>query len=212
MTNYPLEACALEYLRYEKRCFVVCTERTPMPELCRPDVLGLLPSRTLIEVEVKRTMADFRANGKKRGIKFRMNWPAQFYFMVHPDIADNVLAEIEAGLLDDTYQRAGVLTVSTTEVNSISGLNVVRCLKRAPTNRAAVELGFHQIAKMVRDQSGTMCGLAASNWNLRKQLEQDSQPISPGRPADAEPGAPSATAGEPSNSLWTMAGEHRGEL
>jgi hypothetical protein len=64
--DITLEAAAPKWLRYERRCLLACLGRNPLPEMCIPDILDLTPDRRLIEIEIKRTMADFRQNGDKR--------------------------------------------------------------------------------------------------------------------------------------------------
>lgn len=163
MTDTTLEAAALSWLRYERRCFLVCLGRNPHKELCIPDVLGLGPDRKLIEIEIKRTMADFRQNGNKRGLKWRTYWPKQFYFLVPPKIAERVKCELKAGLFDETYERAGLLTLHTGLENAYTGLPYLEALIPAPVNKAAVKLSVHAVGRMIRHQSGTLAKLAAIN-------------------------------------------------
>jgi hypothetical protein len=122
MMDSTLEAVALSWLRYERRCFLVCLGRNPLPEMCIPDVLGMGPDRRLIEIEIKRTMADFRQNGKKRGIKYRTHWPKQFYFLVDPRIAERARCELKAGIFNEAYERAGLLTLHEGIQNAYTGL------------------------------------------------------------------------------------------
>lgn len=82
-----LELMAMRWLHWKRRCPVVMRERSPRSFHCgRPDVIGISASRHLIEIEVKRTMADFRANADKPPIRnrhaFIHKFPRQFYFLV----------------------------------------------------------------------------------------------------------------------------------
>lgn len=100
MSHYwKLRAAAVIWLRYDRGCTVVTMERGFGS--CIPDVMGVTQTRHLIEIEIKRTMADFRANEKKRGMQIRARevgqryWiPKYFYFLVLPEMVEKVLAEI----------------------------------------------------------------------------------------------------------------------
>jgi hypothetical protein len=166
MTDWPLEAAALEWLRYERHCYLVCTERTPLAESCRPDILGMQPDRRLIEIEIKRNVRDFRANGDKRVMRLRVRWPAQFYFLVPPTIAETCRSELCSGLMPESYSRAGLLTLED-RVGSYSHLPQVTVVRRARVDPEARRLSRWEIGRMVRHQSGTLCRLAAENWRTR---------------------------------------------
>lgn len=84
-----LELLAMRWLRWEKRCIIVLTERSPRAQSCgEPDVLGITKDRYMYEIEVKRTISDFRADSDKPSRKFRDDgWrapklPKQFYYLV----------------------------------------------------------------------------------------------------------------------------------
>lgn len=85
-----LELYAMEWLRYQRRCIMVLSQRCPRYCNGVPDVIGVLESRLIVEIECKRTLADFKNNGKKWHIRQREtnsawdleNRPYQFYFMV----------------------------------------------------------------------------------------------------------------------------------
>ena len=105
-----MELAAMHWLRYQKGCALITLERQPrFMAWARPDVLGLTTKRELVEVEIKRTLSDFKANAKKRHVRYRDNfitqWPHWFYFLVPkalaPEVAD--LRPTWAGLL--TFNR-----------------------------------------------------------------------------------------------------------
>ena len=90
-----IEASAVEWLRYERYCALIALERAPTYGwVGRPDIVGVTKKRTIIEIEVKRTVADFRANAGKRCFSFRQRAvggiPEQFYFLVTPEIVETV--------------------------------------------------------------------------------------------------------------------------
>ena len=93
MTDY-IEASVMTWLRYDRGCPIVCVERG-LEWRYRPDILAVTKSRHLIEVEVKRTIADFRANAEKRFPDVAIR--SQFYFAVPPDLADRIAAELPDG-------------------------------------------------------------------------------------------------------------------
>lgn len=113
------ELRAFAYLRHIRRCPIVLFERSPRAAgwYDRPDVVGVTPARFLIEIEVKRTLSDFRANAKKRHIQERAHhlrrWPKQFYFIVPISIHQRVLAELPewAGLLAHDSMTQGYAEV-----------------------------------------------------------------------------------------------------
>lgn len=132
-----MELAAMRWLAFEKRCHAVLFERTPDQRFgYRPDVIGLTRDRYLLEVEIKRTVHDFRANSKKAHIRTRDiqldRWPRQFWFLVPSDILDQVrpLCPKWAGLasLYDGYNLMVVVP--------------------APANPGARRLSTKQLARM----------------------------------------------------------------
>jgi len=144
-----LRAVAVEYLRYERGCKVVALERTPLTgDPCVPDVVGLNATRRLVEIEIKRTWADFKANREKWSMarrKSRGLAPYQFFFLVPPDLAEKILPTLEEG--------EGLLTLAG--VSSYSGLPkaVVRKVARPS---GAKPLRMQEVIRMVGHQTGTL--------------------------------------------------------
>lgn len=84
-----LETYAMEWLRYKAGCVLLVNQRSVTYGGGVPDCVGVKRSRHVIEVEVKRSLQDFKANSDKRHIRMRdwsewhrMNAPRQFYFIV----------------------------------------------------------------------------------------------------------------------------------
>jgi hypothetical protein len=101
-----MEFAALVWLRTQRRCKAVLLERSPRsPYGCRPDVIGLTQGRELIEVEIKRSLSDFRANKKKLHVCNRdmtvKRWPHFYYFLVSQEFVDRAESELPefAGLM-----------------------------------------------------------------------------------------------------------------
>jgi hypothetical protein len=90
-----LEHTALKWLAFEKNCLAVMHERTPRYCTGIPDVLGLTRGRHLIEIEIKRSVSDFKRNEKKISSRNRDIYlsyhPRQFYFFVPEEIHDKVV-------------------------------------------------------------------------------------------------------------------------
>lgn len=149
--NLILHAGA-NFLLYEKRCDIISMERGLHDGLGRPDLLGVTRDRKLIEVEIKKSYSDFRANFEKRIIAmYNKNpklAPHYFYFLVTPDIADKVIA-----FQNETHINYGILVNQSKYI----GVKVVR---KAVLNKAASKLTIQQLITMVRNQSKTLL----ENW------------------------------------------------
>lgn len=112
-----LELMALRWLRFDKRCRVALFERSPRQAWSgEPDVLGVNDRRYLFEIEIKRSVQDFRANKRKQFHQMRdagvssPKYPRYFWFLVPPQIVEAVTPIVPkwAGLLcgpgDDDVQ------------------------------------------------------------------------------------------------------------
>lgn len=140
-----LELAAARWLKWEKRCRLVLTERTPRYCHGQPDVLGITESRYLLEIEVKRSMSDFRANQKKNHMQNRFclesqistpymrSAPKQFWFMVPEKLVEKVQAELP--------DFAGLMTVR----NGVSA----EVVTPSPTNELSERLTIKECAKLM---------------------------------------------------------------
>jgi len=166
---YPLEACALEWLRYRKQCILVMLERGPSREWT-PDVYGVLESGWSIEVEVKRTRDDFRVNAQKP-CWWSREWqrqrvangqelppgfyaPRWFYFMAPPEIAQMMMSELAPG--------AGLLTIAAEKRQTVAGLPPVAVLKAGRALETGTRLDAAEIRRLSLHVSGTVVSLAAA--------------------------------------------------
>lgn len=61
-----LKRSAVNFLLYDKKCDIVSFERGLHDGWGRPDVLGVTRDRKLIEVEIKESFSDFKANFDKK--------------------------------------------------------------------------------------------------------------------------------------------------
>jgi hypothetical protein len=144
-----LKHAAVEFLRYEKGCKLVCLERSPFrQDPCTPDVIGVNASRRAVEIEVKRTWQDFKNNRQKDSMfrrKFLGLSPAQYYFIVPPALVAKVREALEPG--------EGLLTVDG--LNGYSGLPKARVVVPATFTKTR-PLTLKEIVRMVAHQTGSL--------------------------------------------------------
>lgn len=150
-----LELAAMRWLWLEKKCLVVLQERTPVSMMGQPDVLGITPGRYMVEVEIKRSASDFRADFRKTHRVNRQfyikNQPRQFYYMMDRNLSEKLLPEIPdwAGLMTcDTVYNAEVI-------------------KSAPVNKESKKLNLKQCSKLARQMTSHMMGFALANNSIR---------------------------------------------
>lgn len=138
-----LELMAMRWLWLEKMCHYILEQRTPRPCGGIPDVIGITKTRFLIEIEIKRSVADFRADKKKSGVRCRETadrfyadqFPKYFYYFMPKKIADKVMDEIPvwAGLIvvDENDHRPTVV-------------------KKAPSNKESKRITLKECVRAVR--------------------------------------------------------------
>lgn len=145
-----LEARAFAWLRFEKRCKVVLWQRSPR-QCGIPDVIGVTKDRYLVEIEIKRTIADFRANADKCHVRLRdfhlRSWPRLFWFAVPRNLVEKASKELPpyAGLLTADQFDAGFLELvkrptANAQSRRLSIKEAVRC----------VELQSNQLWSLIR--------------------------------------------------------------
>lgn len=148
-----LENSALRWLAWEKKCIAVLHERQPRYHMGTPDVLGLTRARYLIEVEVKRSVSDFKANSQKHCVlnreHFKAYWPRQFYFFV----PETIVQKCE----HLTPEWAGLAKL-------VDGVRF-EVVKPAPVNHESKRLTtkecvkfFHLLSNQVVSQSNVLLG------------------------------------------------------
>ncbi len=140
---------AMRWLWLDKMCHYVLEQRSPRLFRGVPDVIGITKSRFLIEIEIKRSVADFRNDAKKPHIaqrgteKFSMigadytlkNSPKYFYYMMPRKIADKVINEIP--------EWAGLLVAQENQLTAT-------VLKKAPANSLSKRLSLEECIRAVR--------------------------------------------------------------
>lgn len=146
------------WLRYGKQCPVVAFERGGHGHVwSHPDVFAVNEDRQTYDVEIKMSFSDFKADGKKD--KFhpklidnpRVARPTWFYYAAPMPLAEKIMASTllpgGAGLLGITGFRE-------------MGQDGVVVLLRAEKHKASERPRLRHLATWVKDQSGTLCGLA----------------------------------------------------
>lgn len=140
-----LEHQGLLFLRRDKNCPVALFERTPRYSMGQPDILGVTAAGYLYEIEVKRSLSDFRANGSKRHIMERDHleasnnlvekehlkiYPKFYWFLVPPSLEPKITVSLPrwAGLLvpDEYFMREAVPAPANAYARKLS---VKQCLK-----------------------------------------------------------------------------------
>lgn len=162
-----LLASACEFLRYEQGCYLLAWERSPWERSWhhKPDLMGVERGRRVLEIEIKRSVADFKADAKKRIWDYRkMGYavPFKFWYLVPPELVEHILPMVPDGL--------GLLTVGPRM--SRGGNSEIIVASNAKANRKASALRLKDLVHMARDQSGTLvsavsrlaqCSVASEN-------------------------------------------------
>ncbi len=158
MTPYPeFIASGTEWLRYQRGCYIVAWERGPWERYGhKPDLIGVDKTRKCIEIEIKRSVADFKHDSEKkiwsaRGL-WQVAWPSQFYYFVEPSIVEKVRPMTRDGL--------GLLTFSQSGKPTFAGNIEVQIVVPARKQKDAKPLTVLQLWEMVRHQSGSLCSAA----------------------------------------------------
>lgn len=161
-TATGLRALGTEWLRYTRGCYLITHERSPWQDngawAQRPDILGLDKNRHTIEIEIKVSKADFLHDADKRhrknlesNILMRyVSAPNQLYYLVPRKLVDIVIKYAPP--------FAGVLTISETKYDRVSGLpevDLIRKAQRLHTSR----LNLRDTVVMARDMSGSIASM-----------------------------------------------------
>jgi hypothetical protein len=132
-----LESRAIHWLLYGNRFWLACRERVPRYGLGQPDVIGVRNNRNFTEIEIKRSVSDFRANAKKCHVINRdlnlHRWPRQFYYCVPSNLIDKITPMLPdwAGLLSDSELW-------------------LKVEKEAPINKASQRVSVKECIKLAR--------------------------------------------------------------
>ena len=147
-----LELAAMRWLWLEQKCLVVLEERTPSYQMGQPDVLGITRGRYMTEIEIKRSVSDFRADARKshrhpnRRNYYIKQQPRQFYYLMTVALAEKVKSEIP--------EWAGLMTLKN------EGWHTPEVVIRAPVNKESAKLTVKQCARLARMMTAHMMGYA----------------------------------------------------
>lgn len=176
---WMMRAQAVMWLRYERGCPVVALERG-IGACGIPDAIGLTAKRQIIEVEIKRSMADFRHNAKKYGARLRgvdmmrgrfsYNDPQQFYFLVESEMVEKCRSELPdwAGLMSTPLPRQ--FTHRYARHPEYCGITKLVVHVQAPINKTARKLTIKECHRMAKHQTGTLSSVlnALARGELKK--------------------------------------------
>lgn len=170
MSATYLRSAGASYLRYDLQCPIVTFERG-LKEYhgynSAPDLFAINKRRMPIEVEIKVSFSDFKANFKKRIFYLQrqgyVRKPFEFYFLVPPHLVERV----------KTYEGItweGVLTTGT-RINPYTGLLDIATALPCKTHKKAKKLDLKQLITMVRNQSGSLVTMLATEAKEVHRLE-----------------------------------------
>lgn len=159
--TWLLRSATIGWLRYNRRCPLVCFERSPLGSSYpyRPDIIGVTRERCVIEVEIKQTLSDFRANAKKRVIQLGRCVPRQFYFAVPTAMVERVKPELP--------EHAGLLTLGLEDAQWGPQIKCVVSAKTRPSPR----LSMRQIVEMAMHQTGSLHRCCVAISRMQDQLQ-----------------------------------------
>lgn len=118
-------------------------ERSPRQDYCgRPDILGITTSRYLLEIEVKRSLSDFKADklkSSRQEIRRKMigeKFPKQFWYLVPPELCKKVEGIVPqwAGLMRGPGRRE---------------IQTVHVIKQAPVNYESERLSVKECCRLL---------------------------------------------------------------
>lgn len=166
-----LELAAMRWLWLEQKCLVVLEQRTPSYGMGLPDVLGITPGRYMTEIEIKRSVSDFRADADKPHRRSRdfyiKRHPRLFYYLVPWKLRERVEPLVP--------NWAGLMAFQEWDKTSRTG-NQIHVVKRSPINSESKKLDLRQCARLARQMTAHMMGYATrmATWN-EQRCQHDSQ-------------------------------------
>jgi hypothetical protein len=170
MDSAELKTVALQWLRFGKRCPLVCTEVGRW----NADVVGVTPS-TVTEVEVKTSIADLRRDFRNKVAKHQIYTHAQennpsvpnfFYFLMPSQIADKA-----AQILEEEKSKAGIIACTADAVNPFTWKHHLSVIKRATKLRSSPPTRDFVETMMLRCSS-EICGLHLWSNGFAKKIEE----------------------------------------
>ena len=153
LTATYIRAAITEWLRYEKGMYLIAWERG-FGGYRTPDVLAVGKNRMLHEVEIKVSWPDYLKDFEKR---HRSYSPHYLYYAAPPRLAERIAAHPAHPV------GVGVLTLIESRRLSIAGFHKVVSIKPTAMLRTARPMTWLQMARMARNQAGTLVSLARAH-------------------------------------------------
>ncbi len=155
MDSDYIKMCVANYFRYARQCPVVAVEYWAREDGgVQPDVLVLDKANRPIEIEVKVSVSDFRADAKKHIWRLRDSghrWPWQFWYAVPVEIEDKVKPLLRDG--------CGLLRVSDSGCYAMQPQRAVSVSVTAPKHKEHEQVDEHRMKRIIAAQSATVCRL-----------------------------------------------------
>lgn len=167
-TSEYIKMCVAHYYRYSRQCLMISFERGVEFEWRHsPDILVVTKDLFLIEIEVKTSLADFKNDEKKTIWKMRekgkVKMPYQFYYAIP--------AELEEKIKPLLRKDCGLIRIYNSY--SFQPAKSVCVAKTAPVNKEAVKIKPNQYIKMIKNQTGTICGLSKKLYEKNKEHHEN---------------------------------------
>ncbi len=154
MTSDYIKMCVANYFRFARQCPVVTLEYHHYRDGgVQSDVLVMTKDKRLIEIEVKVTLSDFKADIRKpiwsrRNVSKKF-WPWKFYYAVPADL----VAKVEPLL----YAGCGLVGVAGGYEQSPVPQQAVTVAVTAPKHKDCELVSEKRYARIIAAQSSTLC-------------------------------------------------------
>jgi len=149
-TNY-IKMCVAHYFRFARQCPIVAMEYWHYQDSgVQPDVLVLDAAHRPIEIEVKTSLSDFKADARKHIWNFRkqgMKWPWKFYYALPTDLEEQVKPLLRKGV--------GLLRVS--QHNYYKPEDAVSVAVTAPKHEDFERITGARLKRIIAGQSSSLC-------------------------------------------------------
>lgn len=170
-----LNLLALQWLHWERRCPIVLRERSPRCYYCgNPDVMGITRDRYMLEIEIKRSLQDFKADAKKTSRINRDLYldkaPRQFYYLIPFDLLEAVQPMLPpwAGLMTAGNPNVGGIQIQViAPVNKLSARVPIKECVHLTHMLSNYNLALEQSLDRVHQKYARGAELAPWNWHFQ---------------------------------------------
>ena len=153
MTADYIKMCAACYFRFARQYPIVTLEYWHYQDCCvQQDVLALDSKRRPVEIEVKVTLSDFKADANKHIWSFRnrgLKWPWKFYYAVPVDLIESVRPLFR----DD----CGLIAVRPGFENQVRPERAVSVVVKAPAHKDYEVVSDAKYGRIIAGQSAALC-------------------------------------------------------